>query len=222
MQMASRKAYAYYLRGKQLALIEQDSVLGDGQTLTPPGLNDVGPDGSQLWKSPITAVTDGLEIEYVYSPRYRIDQAATTVACDRYTNSNGLLKIVDAGNGLPTSGVTHIVIDGSEKWNGLHTVNTLNAGYTILETKYNGGSVTEAFTVYTDVDVLNDESDEIDLPEYLAKALIYYVKAKIAEDERDMGAKDLLMKEFYAIIEKHESSKIWGARMIAPGPNAIR
>jgi hypothetical protein len=220
--MASRKAYAYYLRGKQLALIEQDSVLGDGQTLTPPGLNDVGPDGSQLWKSPITAVTDGLEIEYVYSPRYRIDQAATTVACDRYTNSNGLLKIVDAGNGLPTSGVTHIVIDGSEKWNGLHTVNTLNAGYTILETKYNGGSVTEAFTVYTDVDVLNDESDEIDLPEYLAKALIYYVKAKIAEDERDMGAKDLLMKEFYAIIEKHESSKIWGARMIAPGPNAIR
>jgi len=222
MQMASRKAYAYYLRGKQLALIEQDSVLGDGQTLTPPGLNDVGPDGSQLWKSPITAVTDGLEIEYVYSPRYRIDQAATTVACDRYTNSNGLLKIVDAGNGLPTSGVTHIVIDGSEKWNGLHTVNTLNAGYTILETKYNGGSVTEAFTVYTDVDVLNDESDEIDLPEYLAKALIYYVKAKIAEDERDMGAKDLLMKEFYAIIEKHESSKIWGARMISPGPNAIR
>jgi len=220
--MASRKAYAYYLRGKQLALIEQDSVLGDGQTLTPPGLNDVGPDGSQLWKSPITAVTDGLEIEYVYSPRYRIDQAATTVACDRYTNSNGLLKIVDAGNGLPTSGVTHIVIDGSEKWNGLHTVNTLNAGYTILETKYNGGSVTEAFTVYTDVDVLNDESDEIDLPEYLAKALIYYVKAKIAEDERDMGAKDLLMKEFYAIIEKHESSKIWGARMISPGPNAIR
>ena len=220
--MASRKAYAYYLRGKQLALIEQDSVLGDGQTLTPPGLNDVGPDGSQLWKSPITAVTDGLEIEYVYSPRYRIDQAATTVACDRYTNSNGLLKIVDAGNGLPTSGVTHIVIDGSEKWNGLHTVNTLNAGYTILETKYNGGSVTEAFTVYTDVDVLNDESDEIDLPEYLAKALIYYVKAKIAEDERDMGAKDLLMKEFYAIIEKHESSKIWGARMIAPGPNSIR
>ena len=198
------KNYAYYLRGSQIALVQEDYT------------ND------SKWKSPIATVADGLEIEYAYSPRYRINQAATTVACDRYTNSNGLLKIVDAGNGLPTSGVTHIVIDGSEKWNGLHTVNTLNAGYTILETKYNGGSVTEAFTVYTDVDVLNDESDEIDLPEYLAKALIYYVKAKIAEDERDMGAKDLLMKEFYAIIEKHESSKIWGARMIAPGPNAIR
>ena len=65
--MASRKAYAYYLRGKQLALIEQDSVLGDGQTLTPPGLNDVGPDGSQLWKSPITAVTDGLELLNILS-----------------------------------------------------------------------------------------------------------------------------------------------------------
>ena len=220
--MASRKAYAYYLRGKQLALIEQDSVLGDGQTLTPPGLNDVGPDGSQLWKSPITAVTDGLEIEYVYSPRYRIDQAATTVACDRYTNSNGLLKIVDAGNGLPTSGVTHIVIDGSEKWNGLHTVNTLNAGYTILETKYNGGSVTEAFTVYTDVDALNNELDTIDLPEYLAKGLVYYVKAKLAEDIGDIDQKEYNMKEFRRILEKHESSKMWGPRMMIPGAHGIR
>jgi len=83
MQMASRKAYAYYLRGKQLAIIEQDSVLGDGQTLTPPGLNDVGPDGSQLWKSPITSVADALEIEYAYSPRYFIestDVSTTTVS----------------------------------------------------------------------------------------------------------------------------------------------
>ena len=82
--------------------------------------------------------------------------------------------------------------------------------------------VTESVTAYTDINVLEDESDEIDLPEYLAKALIYYVKAKLAEDERDAGARDVLMKEFYAIIEKHESSKIWGARMISSGPNAIR
>ena len=204
--MASRKAYAYYLRGSQIALIEQDSILGDGQTLTPPGLNDVGPDGSQLWKSPLTAVTDGIEIEYAYSPRYRINQTATTVACDRYTNSNGLLKIVDAGNGLPTSGVTHIVIGGSEKWNGLHKVNTLNAGYTILETKYNGGSVTEAFTVYTDISALVDESSELDLPRYQSNALVYYLKAKLAEDMGELEMREFFMREFKRQLEKGVSA----------------
>jgi len=220
--MASRKAYAYYLRGKQLALIEQDSVLGDGQTLTPPGLNDVGPDGSQLWKSPITAVTDGLEVEYVYSPRYRINDADDTKATSGYNESGGYLWFTVAS--MSATADDWVLIKDSERWNGLHQVKTTISGATAItfNTKYNGGAVTESSTLYQDIDVLNDESDTIDLPEYLAKALIYYVKAKLAEDERDAGARDVLMKEFYAIIEKHESSKIWGARMIASGPNAIR
>ena len=204
--MASRKEYAYYLRGSQIAIVQKDQITGDGQTLSAPGLNDVGVHGDLLWKSPIATVADGLEIEYAYSPRYRINQAATTVACDRYTNSNGLLKIVDAGNGLPTSGVTYIVIDGSDKWNGLHKVNTLNAGYTILETKYNGGSVTEAFTVYTDVSALVDESSTIDLPRYQANAIVYYLKAKIAEDMGDMDQREFFLREFKRQLEKSTSA----------------
>ena len=202
--MAANKFYSYYLRGGQIALIEQD-------------IND-----NNRWKSPASTVTDGLEIEYAYSPRYRINQTATTVACDRYTNSNGLLKIVDAGNGLPTSGVTHIVIGGSEKWNGLHKINTLNASYWIVETKYNGAAVTESVTAYTDINALEDETDTIDLPEYLAKALVYYVKAKVAEDQRDIELKEYLMREFRKMVEKQESSKIWGARLVVPASNAIR
>ena len=204
--MAARRFYAYYVRGSQLALVEHDNVSGSGQTLGQPSLDDIGPSGALSWKSPIATVADGLEIEYAYSPRYRINQAATTVACDRYTNSNGLLKIVDAGNGLPTSGVTHIVIDGSEKWNGLHTVNTLNAGYTILETKYNGGSVTEAFTVYTDVSALVDESSTIDLPRYQANAIVYYVKAKLAEDMGDLEKREFFLREFKRQLEKSTSA----------------
>ena len=220
--MATNKHYAYYLRGKQIALIEQDSILGDGQTLTPPGLNDVGPDGSQLWKSPITAVTDGIEIEYAYSPRYRInDIEDKSTAITGYDESSGLLKFT--GSGLSTdAAIKHIVISDSAKWNGLHKINTLNVNYWIVETKYNGAVVTESVTAYTDINVLEDESDTIDLPEYLTKALVYYVKAKLAEDAGDVGARDVLMKEFYAIIEKNESSKVWGARMSSPGPNAIR
>ena len=121
---------------------------------------------------------------------------------------------------------SHIVLRNAGRWNGLHKVSAAGAGYINTYTKYSGTGAAIAFeetvTLYYNVDVLNDESDTIDLPEYLSKALIYYVKAKIAEDERDVGARDVLMKEFYAIIEKHESSKMWGARMIAPGPNAIR
>ena len=44
----------------------------------------------------------------------------------------------------------------------------------------------------------------------------------INESNEDAAKKDFFMKEFHAIIERHENSKIWGARMISPGPNAIR
>ena len=231
--MASRKAYAYYLRGKQIALIEQDSVLGDGQTLTPPGLNDVGPDGSQLWKSPITSAADALEIEYVYSPRYFIestDVSTTTVSgWDQDNDGNFRLRASGSTNWTSSpnlSSVTHIVLRNAGKWNGLHKVSSVTNNRIVTTTKASASTsetlFEETVTLYYDINVLNDESDTIDLPEYLSKALIYYVKAKLAEDERDVGARDVLMKEFYAIIEKHESSKIWGARMISPGPNAIR
>ena len=74
----------------------------------------------------------------------------------------------------------------------------------------------------TDVNVLDDESDTIDLPEYLAKALVYYVKAKVAEDQRDIELKEYFMREFRKMLEKQESSKIWGARLVTPASNAIR
>ena len=223
--MASKRDYAYYIKGNKIAIIErgigsgvcslsgysnQTTCEAAGGTWTE---NAVSRDDGE-WMSPIATITDGLEIQYAYSPEYFINQVATTVACDRYTNSNGLLKIVDAGNGLPTSGVTYIVIDGSDKWNGLHKVNTLNAGYTILETKYNGGSVTEAFTVYTDVSALVDESSTIDLPRYQANAIVYYLKAKIAEDIGDMDQREFFLREFKRQLEKSNSAKQRGPYII--------
>ena len=70
--------------------------------------------------------------------------------------------------------------------------------------------------------MLSDESDTIDLPIYLTKALLLYVKAKVAEDAMNIEAKEYLMKEFRKMIEKHENGKIWGARQIQPGTGAIR
>ena len=138
--MAARRFYAYYIRGSQIALVEHDNVSGSGQTLGQPSLDDIGPSGSLSWKSPVASITDGLEIEYAYSP------------------SNSIA----------------------------------------------------------------DESDTIDLPEYLAKALVYYVKGKLAEDGGEIEQKEYNIREFRRILEKHESSKIKGPRVMIPGGHGIR
>ena len=202
--MASNKFYGYYLRGNQVALIEED-------------LDDSG-----KWKSPTEAVTNGIEIEYAYSPRYRINYADDTLAVNAYTETSGLLSLTIASCSF-TAG-DPIVINGSEKWNGLHYVNATVSGATtlILKTKYNGGSVTESFNVLQDINTLDDENDEIDLPEYLAKALVYYVKAKVAEDRMEIEAKEYFMAEYRKMVEKQESSKVWGLRQVYPAPNAIK
>ena len=221
--MASSKYYAYYIRGRQLAVVQHDYTLGSGQTLSQPGLNSVGARGDVLWKSPTEAVTDGIEIEYAYSPRYRIESiaAADKETASSYETASGYLRF--NGTGFSTeSTVDYIVVSGSERWNGLHKVTGLNTAHYTTATKYSGDNVTDTPTIYTDVDVLNNESDTIDLPEYLTKALVYYVKAKIAEDQRDMELKDYYLREFRAIVERHESSKVWGARQVIPGTNSIR
>ena len=79
--MATNNKYAYYLRGNQIALIEEDTAAIDP------------------WKSPISAVADGLEIEYAYSPRYTIPPIVTDSLASGVDNKffiNGWAVIHDA------------------------------------------------------------------------------------------------------------------------------
>ena len=231
--MAARRFYAYYIRGRQLALIEHDYVTGDGQTLGQPTLDDIGPGGGLLWKSPTTAITDGLEIEYAYSPRYFIESTdvSTTTASGWDQDNDGNFRLRAAGGTDWTSSpnlssVEYIVLRNAGRFNGLHKVSSVAATRIVTTTKVSASTSNtdfeETVTLYYDVNVLNDESDTIDLPEYLSRALVYYVKGKIAEDRMEIEEKEYFMKEFRRMLEKHESSKIWGARMIGPGPSAIR
>ena len=71
-------------------------------------------------------------------------------------------------------------------------------------------------------DEILDESSVIPVPDYLATALVYYVKAKLAEDALQFEAKEYFQKEFHKILEKHESSKVTGARQLMSGQNSIR
>ena len=347
--MATRRFYAYYIRGGQLAIVEHDNVSGSGQTLDQPSLDDIGPSGALSWKSPVASITDGLEIEYAYSPRYSLGNAGGGI---NDSIALGDTKLVSAGwyvsagkvhfvapsftlaGDLPSissnwpdlDGDDYVVIENSNKWNGIHkvdttysnghwstdieptsqfntgslgtTINVHSDGYlyaddgsnvylnltlsvgdmvivlsaqsgdtgiyevtSITETDGGAESTQRAYlgTKYflnreddrdefqtgashfatdtsvqvirivfdpcyatTDADKMDDESDVIDLPEYLSKALVYYVKSKLAEDAMDLEQKEYYMREFNRIIEKHESSKIWGPRIMVPGSHGIR
>ena len=70
--------------------------------------------------------------------------------------------------------------------------------------------------------VLNDEGDEIDIPNYLSKALVCYVKARLAEDQMNMEAKEYYMRMFREKLEKHDTSRVWGKKATMPSRSAIR
>lgn len=216
--MATSKQYAYYLEGNQIAIVEKD-VNFDNDTNS----KDYGPGASrQRWESPESSVTDGLKIKYVYTPNYRINDASDTQAITGYDeDGTGLLKLT--GSGLSTdASITHIIMEGLGKFNGLHKVKTLNANYYILETKYNGAAVTDAGTMSIDVSVLEDESFDLDLPLYLQKALVYYVKGKLLEDAGQIEMMQYAMRQFTKMIEKYENSRISGLRITTAGSHAIR
>ena len=75
---------------------------------------------------------------------------------------------------------------------------------------------------YSPGSTLTDESDEIDLPSYLTKGLVYYIKARLSEDAGNIDMKEYFMREYKKILERHESGKIGGVRIIGPGSHAIR
>jgi len=244
MQMASKRKYAYYLRGNQIAIIEeglgsgvcslsgysnQTTCEAAGGTWTE---NATGTDDG-VYRSPTATVADGLEIEYAYSPRYFIestDTSTTTVSgWDQDNDGNFRLRASGSTNWTSSpdlSSVTHIVLRNAGRWNGMHKVSSVTNNRIVTTTKASTSTsetlFEETVTLYYDVNVLNDESDTIDLPEYLAKALVYYVKAKMAEDQGDMERMQYNEVQFRALMNRYENSRIWGSRRVAPGIGAIR
>ena len=77
-------------------------------------------------------------------------------------------------------------------------------------------------SIQADITSMQDESFDLDLPSYLQKALVYYVKAKLAEDSGNIELKEYSMREFKKMIEKHENSRISGLRIVSSGSHAIR
>ena len=61
---------------------------------------------------------------------------------------------------------------------------------------------------------MDDESFELDLPRYQANAVVYYLKARLAEDVGDMEKREFFMREFKRQLEKGNSAKQRGPYIV--------
>jgi len=204
------KKYAYYNKGNKIAIVELESASEDSPT------------EFTRYISPKTDVTDGLEIEYAYAPSYNINDESETSAITSYTEDDaGFLAIVISGAQTLTKD-SWILVEGSNQISGLHQIQSTVTGTTIsTNTRYNGALVTEASTMYRDVSFIQDESFNVDLSDYQAQALIYYIKAKMSEELRDMEGREYFLKLFRKQMEKSSRAKkrglykvqgFWGMR----------
>ena len=228
--MPTSKEYAYYVKGNKVAIVQKDWTFSGGQTLSQPALNDISVIGAMLWKSPTASVADGLEIQYVHSPNYFINETdKVDTQIDTYVSTGGLLKLIDNGDNdysaspESLSDGSYIVLRSAGKWNGLHKVKAAGVGYITLYTKCSDSStVQQAFeetpSLYYNINQLDSETDELDIPRYLANAVVYYVKAKYAEDAGELDMREFFMREFRRTTEKHQSGRQMGSRVIQGFP----
>ena len=72
----------------------------------------------------------------------------------------------------------------------------------------------EQISVYTSIDVMDDESFELDLTRYQANAVVHYLKAKMFEDGGDIEKHEYYMRQFKRQLEKASGSRKYGPHII--------
>jgi hypothetical protein len=221
--MASKKFYGYYIKGNKLALIEKD-VSTSGSDLN---AEDYG-----KYKSPGSTVADGLEIEYTYAPKYKI-QTTNDVDTNitQYMSTDGKLTIADNtsayinyATAYALAADKYIVLEKAGRFNGLHKIESIgnNTGTNnkiVLTTKYTGSESAwtdfeETPNLYYALDVMEDESFDIDLPTYLNKAIVLYLRAKDLEFRNDIKGYQYFMAEFKKQLERFSSSRKVGPSFV--------
>ena len=238
--MATVRQYGYYIKGNKVAIVERDTQFDNDVNS-----KDYGPGSDRAqWKSPLATVADGIELQYVHSPEYFIrntQNALSSLTHYSIESNTGQLKLWDTTSSfvnydLYLDAGDYFVLKKAGKFNGLHQVAKTDSfesdgggtnNIIITDTLYSGMATTvtafeETPELYYNIDILDDENDTIDLSNYLSKALVYYVKAKIAEDVFNLEMKEYFMKEFRKMVEKYNNTRVAGARMISSGPYAVR
>ena len=158
--MATNRKYAYYIKGNKIAIIEEGQGAGVC-SLSGYNTQSVCEDAGGTWtenasgvndgeyRSPIQTITDGLEIQYAYSPTFNL-QSTGTEGTDFHKfigwGSDGVNLLlftygVDYVKDLSSlfAADDYIYITGSGRWSGLHQVKSTggSTGILTLKTKCN-------------------------------------------------------------------------------------
>lgn len=62
-------------------------------------------------------------------------------------------------------------------------------------------------SVQTDITVMQDEDFQLDLPRYLNRAVVFYLKAKQLEDVMEVEGAEYFMAKFRKLVEEDNSNK---------------
>ena len=68
---------------------------------------------------------------------------------------------------------------------------------------------------------MQDESFDVDITNYQAKAVVYYIKAKVAEEQMDLKSREYFMREFKRQLEKNSGARKRGPNIVQ-GNNIMR
>ena len=227
--MATVRQYGYYIKGNKVAIVERDTQFDNDVNS-----KDYGPGSDRAqWKSPLATVADGIELQYVHSPEYFIrntQNALSSLTHYSIESNTGQLKLWDTTSSfvnydLYLDAGDYFVLKKAGKFNGLHRVAKTDSfesdgggtnNIIITDTLYSGMATTvtafeETPELYYNIETLEDENFNLDLPRYLANALVYYVKAKMFEDIMDVERKEYFMREFKRQVEKFQSTRRTGS-----------
>ena len=244
------KQYAYYIKGNQIGVVEKDTQFDNDTSSRDFGPGSERAQWKSP-KSTISQGLE-LEYAYAPdyflhgegTGSNLTHWGATSGFLTLFDNTSSFINYVTA-NSLAAG--DYLVITNADQWNGLHKISSFvdqGAGT-------NNGIVTETVCSETDdltqfschaadstvtptwwnnkfgagysgLSVLSDEDADITMPSYLNKALVYYVKAKIAEDMMNIEAKEYFMVEFRNLLEKFNNTRVSGLRIQAAGPHSIR
>jgi len=229
--MASTKEYGYYFEGGKIAIVQRDTSFDNDSNS-----RDYGPGSDKFqWKSPLESITEGIEYLYSYAPNYKEfdtnDKVASQPTQYKATATSGKLRL-KFSNGVNFSSNVgqYILLKNAGRWNGIHKIVAGGSNYIETNTNFTDGSNNDSdlisfgssISYNLSVSVMEDESYEIDLPIYLQKALIYYIKSKLFEDVGDMKMREFFSREFKRQVEKHNNGRVPGLRVIATGGSAIK
>ena len=72
----------------------------------------------------------------------------------------------------------------------------------------------EQISVYKNIEVMEDETFEIDISRTQAEAVIYYLKARLAEDMLDMKSREYFMRLFKKQVDKFQGAQKAGPYIV--------